>query len=248
MNVREATTDDLDDIQTLLKRSFRASYSLSPQQIDTIIESEFSPDAFEERIDDSDGRMLVVAEPEEPTPELDVLGYAELHPDGVLRWLHVHPGARGRGIGSTLLERLQEDANTEDRSFSAIVLESASEGDQFLERVGLARTGGKEIEIGGEPFHVQEYELADRDQDANEPEVDVPETIERDGETLSLDREDELSGTLAPIYPLYRGDEHAGFFCSQCGTTEVTAGTLDRLECSECGNLHRADEWDPGYL
>lgn len=248
MNAREATIHDLEDIQTLLERSFRASYSLSPKQIDIIIESEFSPDAFQERIDDPDGTILVATEPEESTPELDVLGYAELHPGGALRWLHVHPGARGRGIGSTLLERVQEDADTEDRSFSAIVLESASEGDQFLERVGLSRTGGSEITIGGEPFHVQEYELADREQNANEPEVDVPETIQHEGETLSLDEEDEVSGTLAPIYPLFRDDEHAGFFCSQCGTTGVTAGTLDRLECSECGNLHRADEWDPGYL
>lgn len=248
MNVRDATVDDLEDIQTLLKRSFRASYSLSPKQIDIIIESEFSPDGFEERIADPEGTMLVATEPEESTPELDVLGYAELHPEGSLRWLHVHPGARGRGIGTTLLERIQEAADVEDRSFSAVVLESASEGDQFLERVGLSRTGASEITIGGEPFHVQEYELADREQDANEPEVDVPETIEHEGETLSVDEDDEMSGTLSPFYPLFRDDEHAGFFCSQCGTTEVTAGTLERLECNECGNLHRADEWDSGYL
>ena len=247
MNVRETTTDDADAVREIAERSFRASYALSPQQIDAIVEAEFSPAAIEERVEDTDTVLLVAEEPDEPVPELSVSGFAEFDADGVFRWLHVHPEARGRGVGSALLEQIHEEAAGRE-SFRAIILEQAREGDQFLQRIGLSRTGGSEIEIGGQAFKVQEYELTDVEQSANEPSVDVPSTVEHDGESLTV-VEDDISGTLAPFFPLTDDDgERAGFFCSQCGTTEVAVGSLDRLECSECGNLHRADEWDSAYL
>ena len=249
MSVREATIEDADDIREIAERSFRSSYSLSPQEIEIIVEAEFSREAFEDRIDDDSGVLLVATESEEEAPDSDISGFAELDADGVFRWMHVHPNARGRGVGSTLLERIQEETESRDGSFSAIILEDASEGDQVLERIGLSRTGGSEIEIGGERFHVQQYEMTDEEHAANEPSVDVPETVEQDGETVRVDAESDISGTLAPFYPMYGDDEEpVGFFCSQCGTTEVSAGSLDRLECSECGNLHRADDWDASYL
>lgn len=246
MNVREATTEDADAVKEIAERSFRASYSLSPQEIDAIVDGEFSREAYEERVDDPDVTFLVAEEPDEPTPELSVSGFAEFDADDVFRWLHVHPDARGRGVGSALLEQIHEVASDRE-SFRAVILEDATEGDQFLQRVGLSRTGGDELEIGGQQFHVQLYELTDVEQSANEPSVEVPDNVEHEGSSLTVESDD-ISGTLAPFFPLTDDGEPAGYFCSQCGTTEVSAGSLDRLECSECGNLHRADEWDSAYL
>ena len=39
-----------------------------------------------------------------------------------------------------------------------------------------------------------------------------------------------------------------GYFCSECASTDVSADGLDRLECGNCGNTHRADQWDDAYL
>jgi ribosomal protein S27AE len=168
-----------------------------------------------------------------------------------LRWLHVRPEERGRGIATSLVEAARRDFTCPDRSLEARVLEAASEGGGFLERFGLERADSEEVEIGGEQYHELVYTAGLARHDANEPLVEVPVTVAVDGEDRPLAPEEPIPGTTAPFFQLYSDDsreERYGYFCSSCASTAVVADGLDRLECSDCGNHHLAEEWDDAYL
>jgi len=246
MDVRPATGSDRPAIREIARSSFTSSYSLSPEQIDTIVEAAFSDDALAARLDAADTEVLAAEE------DGDVLGFADLEvgDEGVLRWLHVDPEARGRGVGTALLEAVQ--AACEDRSvrLTARLLRPATEGETFLERFGLEQGESVEVELAGEEFHEYVYAAGADSPAPNEPAVEVPETVDVDGERLAVDRDDPIPGTEAPFFPIHREgpDRPYGFFCSHCASTAIATDGLDRLQCNDCGNVHRPDEWDDAYL
>jgi GNAT superfamily N-acetyltransferase/ribosomal protein S27AE len=246
MTVRPATTDDCAAILGVAERSFQASYSLSPDQIEALLQEEFSEEELTARIED-DTTLLVLAE-----DEGEVLGFADADIEGAtLRWLHVDPLERGNGVGTALVERvIQEVAGHED-TFTAHILEEATEGDSFLERFGLNRSDTKAADFGEQRLSVHAYTRTAQKVEANEPAVKVPDGVMVDGSEKPLDREERIPGTEAPFFVIYTApnrSERYGFFCSSCGSTAVAADDLDRLKCSSCGNKHRADEWDDAYL
>lgn len=251
MEIRHAETEDLESIEDAASRSFQTSYAISPQQIEAVVEDQFSPEALEARLGDDDRRILVAENPEEMEPDIALQGFVEFTADGTLYWLHVHPSARGRGVGTELIEYVQDELDDGERPMEARLLESASEGSQFLERFDLYWTENDAVELGGERFDVQVFSTDGAEQEPNEPVVSVPDVVTIDDETRALNEDEEVSGTLAPFYLVFETadyEEPVGFFCSQCGTTNVTADALERLECNECGNNHRSDDWDPSYL
>jgi len=67
-------------------------------------------------------------------------------------------------------------------------------------------------------------------------------------------REEEESGTEAPFYVTYTDENHAerfGFYCSNCGSLNVSMDDMDRLECQNCENSHASrsgESYDDSYL
>jgi GNAT superfamily N-acetyltransferase/ribosomal protein S27AE len=243
MDVRPVAREDSARIEDIARSSFQTSYSLSPTEIDTLVEQFFSAAALEERMEDG---SFFVAE-----VEGDLGGFAEIDDEDTLRWLHVDPAARGQGVGTALFEAVRDELSDRDVPVTARILESASEGSGFLERFGLAQTESVHLEFDEERFPEHVYTTTGEEVEANEPSVEVPPTVDVDGQELLLDRDEEIPGSEAPFYPLYEtesDDSRWGFFCSECGSTDVAADGLDRLECSNCGNTHRADQWDEAYL
>lgn len=253
MNVRSAERDDLAQIAEVAQRSLEASYSLSPDEIQSLLEEEFSEEALERRIDADDVGLYVV-EGERPDGDgTAVLGFADVDlEEGTLRWLHVHPQNRGAGIGTELFDRARDDVR--DRTggpITARILEGAVEGESFLERFGLTQTGTVERDLGGDSLPERTYTREGEEHDAGEPAVDVPETVEVDGEEKPLNREDPIPGRESPFFEIREGegnDENYGYFCGNCGNTDVVADGLDRLACGDCGNEHVAENWDDAYL
>jgi len=263
MNIRDGELTDREQIRAVAEQSFQFSYSLSPQQIETILEGVFASDPLADRIDDPETRFLVAEQAVDG--ENQVVGFADVS-NSTLRWLHVDPDARGQGVGTGLFERVREAVTEHGGELAVRVLRQASEGSEFFTQFGLSRVGTDELEFGAEQFDEVIYvesEGADDSQQAgdtekaseadqpDEPTVEVPERVQAEGEELIVDQDEEIPGTEAPFFQLSQeqsGGERYGFLCSNCGSTEVTADGLDRLECNECGNKHLADEWDDAYL
>lgn len=244
MTVRTATTEDCETILGISERSFQASYSLSPEQIETIVEEEFGSEPLTARIEDPES-LVVVAE-----SDGEVVGFADANLEsGTLRWLHVDPMSRGQGFGTALTERVTKELADRDHSFTAQILDEATEGESFLEQFGLNRTNTTSVAFRNLELSAHVYSESGKETDPNEPVVAVPETIEETGRPV--DRDEPIPGVEAPFFVVYTeadSDEQAGYFCSNCGSTDVSIDGMDRLECGECGNKHLADEWDDAYL
>lgn len=244
MAVRPAREDDWKAIRRIATNSFEASYSISPQDIENILAEEFDEASLVERI--RSGRDIVLVAGEDPETEDDLGGFIDYRNGdrSRIRWLHVDPDSRGRGLATALVETVQREGDP----MAARVLETAVEGNEFLHRFGLEHEGDEEVTFGETAYHASILSKAGTEKDTTEPAVEVPERITVDGSALRIDR-NEVPGRDAPFFPLCSAEnEMIGYFCSSCGSTNIAGGSLDRLECENCGNLHRADEWDDAYL
>ncbi|WP_336136651.1 GNAT family N-acetyltransferase [Natronomonas amylolytica] len=249
MDVRPAESDDRERIRAIARDSLQSSYSLSPQQIETILEEEFDDTSLADLLDDEDTTVFVVDGTADGTE--GVLGFTvvETGTQAMVQWLHVDPEARGGGIATALLDRVREEFV--EKPIAACVLEDAAEGGEFLKGFGFKESGNDQVLVGGEEFAVTMFTEGEGTETPNEPTVPVPESVTVDGGDRPVDRDDSVPGTEAPFFTLYRADddeEAYGYFCSQCGSTDVSADGQDRLECGNCGNAHLADEWDDAYL
>jgi GNAT superfamily N-acetyltransferase/ribosomal protein S27AE len=251
MNVRVPTTEETAEIRAIAERSFQTSYALSPLEIETIVENVFTEDVLTERIDDDGDGCVLVAESEDEAGSLPLAGFAELEPDSTLRWLHVDPACRGRGAASALFGRARTVADESNQRLSARILEAANQGTGFLEQYGLKRADTARLEFDEVSFVEYVYRTWGDAPDPNEPDVDVPSTVTVDGVELLLSHDNPVPGTEAPFFTIHEDDrdgQQYGFLCSSCGSTDVSADGLDRLECDDCGNTHLADQWDDAYL
>jgi len=254
MEIREPDTVDGDAVRDVAGRSLRASYALSPDAIEVLVADRQSDERLRELAGMERG-VLVVAERDD-----GVVGFAQGAVDdeghGNVRWHHVAPEARGEGIGTELFEHVESallDRGAE--TVRAHVLGDNMEGAQFFERFGYAEAGTTEVVIDGTTHAVnlflQESETdADPGDERTEP-TNVPETVEDEGETLYVDRETGIPGDKGPFFELYSDGGRESLYAYWCSHSEsvVAAGDdLGRLECPDCGNVHRADEWDDAYL
>lgn len=256
MPVRAAESDDVDRIREVADSAITASHGLSPQDIETIVTEEFDADPLGQKLDD-EGTVVLVAESDEDGA---VAGVAEgRHRDGVpvVQWLFVDPERRGRGHGTALFEAAVDELEG-DGAVRATALSSNQEGGAFYERFGYEQVDERDVDTGGESVYEQVYapeDAATEQSDADE-DVEFPEsgTVTTDDGELHVDRDEGRAGTDGPFFAVYAdedGDDQYGYYCGNCGSLDTTMDEMERVECMECGNVHKPDgseQYDESYL
>lgn len=170
MAIRESNADDGDRIRELVESSMTASYRLSPQQIDNIVERQFGDDRLTEGADGDD--VLVVAETDTTDDERIVAGFfwgGLADGRGTIRWLFVDPEQRGQGIGTELFEEGVErlrDAGTE--GVQAVTLQAGMDGHQFCEQFGYEQVDERQVDIGDETLAQYVYQRSDADESSTD--------------------------------------------------------------------------------
>ncbi|MFC4550528.1 MULTISPECIES: GNAT family N-acetyltransferase [Halorussus] len=265
--LRRAETDDAERVRELVESSMTTSYALSPQDIETILDAEFAADDLRERFEDGDVIAFVA--------ELDgvVAGYAQATVDGdegEIRWLHVDPERRGAGVGTALFERLESELS--DRGIEdpqAVALAANTEEGRFFERFDFAQVDERQTEIGdrdsveyvyAEGGDAESESATDDDAQATEAggtevtfDVDeLPDSVTtEDGQEVYLD-EGLIAGSEGPFVQTFEDSDRSdkyGYYCANCGSTDVTMDNMERIKCGNCGNTHKPDEdYDASYL
>jgi hypothetical protein len=71
-----------------------------------------------------------------------------------------------------------------------------------------------------------------------------------DGDRLYVDRNEAERGTKGPFYVVYADadrDVRWGFCCANCESLDTAVDPMGRIECTDCRNLHKAEEWDAAH-
>jgi len=71
-----------------------------------------------------------------------------------------------------------------------------------------------------------------------------------EGDRLYVDRREGKRGQKGPFYVVYvdeGSDRRWGFYCSNCGTVDNAVDSMGRVQCNECSNRTKAEEWDAAH-
>jgi hypothetical protein len=70
------------------------------------------------------------------------------------------------------------------------------------------------------------------------------------GDQLYIARSEGQRGSKGPFYVVYAaetGDTRWGFYCDNCETFDNAVDAMGRIQCNECSNRTKAEEWDPAH-
>ena len=70
------------------------------------------------------------------------------------------------------------------------------------------------------------------------------------GDRVYVDRTRAERGTSGPFYLVFTdpdSDSRWGFACGHCDSLDTAMDTMGRIQCTECGNLRKPDEWDAAH-
>lgn len=244
MDIRQAKPEDGAAVREVALRSLEASYTLSPQTIESAVKQWYDDEAMAEKLDDPELLVLVAER------DGDIVGFAEGDiveegGDGDLLWLHVDPDFRGEGVGDRLFDavydRLMEMGATRLRGR---VLRDNPGGNDFYENQGLIRAVDERVEIDGTEY-VENIYVED------EPATIKSVTTENGDGEIYIDRDDAERGSVAPFLVAYNDTERTdryGYFCSNCNSLDIAMDSMGRAECNNCGNQRKATRWDAAYL
>lgn len=80
--------------------------------------------------------------------------------------------------------------------------------------------------------------------------MDLEEREGPDGRTLYVDRTNAEKGEEAVFFVVYADPEAErrwGYFCANCETFNNAMDSMGRIQCNECSNFKRPDEWDAAH-
>ncbi|WP_418281507.1 DUF5816 domain-containing protein [Halorubrum sp. DTA98] len=70
------------------------------------------------------------------------------------------------------------------------------------------------------------------------------------GEQVYIDRTRTERGAEGSFYVVFSEEsarDRWGFYCGNCDSFDTAMDTMGRIECNDCGNLRKPDEWDAAH-
>jgi ribosomal protein S18 acetylase RimI-like enzyme len=249
MDIRQATPDDVAEIRRVARESLAESYghALDHELIDSVVEKWYDADDLAADLADEDTHFVVAAEDGELAGFVQSYVVSRREVIGEIDWLHVDPDHRGRGVGTDLLQALEGEllaAGVE--RLEGTVLVANEMGTEFYETHGFTAAGERTINIAGKDFVERVYVTFP---DPSEYDADLEERSVN-GRTVYVAHDETVRGADGVFHAVYMDrerEERYGWACS-CGNVGVVMDTMERLECSACGNRSKATRWDAAYL
>lgn len=251
MDIREATTADIEGIRTVAHHSLAASYEhvLEDDIIGQAVERWYDEGTLADDLGDPETEFLVADDGDR------IAGFAQCYVVdrrdvvGEIDWLHVEPDSRGSGLGNRLLSALERRLLEHGVGrIEGRVLADNEAGTDFYENEEFEAVGNRTVEIGGEPFVERLYS---KFPDAGGRQVLTEAATLPDGRQVYAALDESLRGSEGPFYTVYldrdRGERY-GYLCGNCDGFAVSMDTMGRVVCNDCENRRKPTRWDASYL
>lgn len=250
MEVRAATSDNVGAIRQVAHESMQASYGdvVSNEVFDDAVDTWYDESTLTDKISDETTFLPVALE------DGEVVAFAESYVVdrrervGEIDWLHVHPDYRGEGHGTALLNHVESEVrDAEVTRIEGRVLQANESGAEFFDRSGYDHAGERTVSIGDNEF----VELLFLKQASYGEQILVEAHTDDDGTQMYVAYDESSRGSEAPFYATYTDRAHTeryGFFCGECRSFDAAIGTMDEVECANCGNRRKPARWDAAYL
>lgn len=247
MEVRGLEAGDGQGLRQVARESMMASYEdlLGADVITEAVHSWYGDEALDEYLQGDEMEFLVAVPDDDPVGFVQSHVLEDIHKGRIL-WIHVQPSARGQGIGTTLLERMQDRLH--DRGIdavTAVVLAAHEDGIDFYESREFEELAERTVTIGDTEYE----ELVLREEGVGYDPLEMRMTP--DGAEVFLDFAESDRGSLAPFCAVYqdpRREHRWGWFCTNCESFATSMDTMGRIQCSDCGNTRKPTRWDASYL
>ncbi len=157
LNIRKATPNDIELINSLAWIAFPATYKniLTPSQIDYMMEWMYSPQSLRKQMDGAHTYFLAYMEDK-------ACGYVSVENEGGGRFhlqkIYVLPEFQGKGIGASLFEKAKDfvrDSHPAPRIMQLNVNRSNS-ALEFYKKMGMYKADEGDFDIGG-GFFMNDY-------------------------------------------------------------------------------------------
>lgn len=199
-------------------------------------------------IEDEDSIVIVAEE------DGAVVGFAQAFlvegPEtvGRIEWIHVHPDHRGSGVGSSLLDRAEDElVDAGAGRVEGRVLIANQAGTEFYERRGYEEGPTRRLSLGDD--YVTELTLVREFQERDSTDISQ-RAVTGDGEEVVVAYDDSARGSQGPFYGAYLDEDRErryGWYCGVCDSLDVNMDAMGRLECDDCGNTRKPTRWDATY-
>jgi ribosomal protein S18 acetylase RimI-like enzyme len=254
MDIREATTEDIEQIHDVAAASLSASYGhvLNEGLIDAAVDRWYDPEQLGTDLEGGESVFVVAVD------NGTVVGFAQAYVVdrrdivGEIDWLHVDPADRGAGLGDQLLARVEQALV--ERGVERIegrVLEANEAGGEFYEEHGFDQVGERDVDIADRAFTELLYSKFPAAADADGTQVLVESREGPEGRQLFVAYDESQRASVAPFYHVYEDREREaryGFLCGNCGSFDVAVDSMDRVQCNDCENRRKPARWDAAYL
>ncbi len=250
MEIRDATPEDVSTIRDVALESMRASYGdvVSDEMLDDAVDAWYGESALTDKIHDDTTFFPVALE------DTEVVAFAESYVVdrrervGEIDWLHVHPDSRGKGYGTALLNYVESAVrDAEVTRIEGRVLQANESGAAFFDRSGYDHAGERTVSIGDNDFR----EIIFLKQADFGEQILVEAHTDDDGTRVYVAYDESSRGSESPFYATYTDRAHTeryGFFCGGCRSFDAAIGTMDEVQCANCGNRRKPARWDAAYL
>ena len=71
-----------------------------------------------------------------------------------------------------------------------------------------------------------------------------------DGTTVYVDNSDVERGSKGPFFVVYVTSDREtrwGYRCGNCDSFDTAMDTMGRIECNQCRNVRKPEEWDAAH-
>lgn len=150
ISIFEAWLDDLSTIQKIAYETWPDTFGsiLTKNQIQYMLEMMYSLDSLKKQITEQKHRFLIVKLDDQPVGFISFeLNFKQL-PDTKIHKIYLLPKTQGRGIGTALIESVQDIAKKNANSALVLNVNKFNGAAKFYHKIGFETIATESIDIG----------------------------------------------------------------------------------------------------